>query len=351
MNNFWEKLKKKKKPIYALAPLAGVTDSAFRQTCKSFGADVLYSEMASTTALFYLQKKKENFTLDLLEFDKKERPYVVQLFGSNPKHFEVATKIISSHPLCVSPSGRGRNLRPDGIDINFGCPVPKVAKQKAGAELFKDKKLSREVIKSVIENTDLPVSIKIRTKVGNVDILQFLDYIKDLDIKALMIHGRTFAQGFAGPIDTKAIKQARNYFGGVILANGGINDSGEAERVLRETEVDGLGIARGAMGNPWIFKELKKTLSLRGGAQATTRQSRVFLPAGRQGFAIARNDMKKTILKHAKLAEKLKGEQGIVEMRKHLCWYVQGLPGAKRLREKLVKVSNINDIKKIIIKK
>ncbi len=341
MSNFWQKLKKKNKPIYALAPLAGVTDSAFRQICKNFGADVLYSEMASATALFYLQDKKENPTLDLLEFDKKERPYVVQLFGNDPKHFDVATKIISSHPLCVSPSGSGRNLRPDGIDINFGCPVPKVAKQKAGAELFKDKKLSREVIKSVIENTDLPVSIKTRTKVGKVDVLNFLDFIKGLDVKALMIHGRTFAQGFAGPIDTEVIKQARDYFGGVILANGGINDSDEAERVLRETGADGLGIARGAMGSPWIFEELKKTLVIASKAKQS-RDCRVV------AWAPPRNDIKKTIIKHAKLAEKLKGKQGIIEMRKHLCWYVQGLPGAKKLRGELVKVNTIDDIINIL---
>lgn len=322
MKNFWAKFKK---PIYALAPLAGVTDSAFRQICKEQGADVVYSEMASAAALYYLQDKKDNPTLDLLKFDKIERPYVVQLFGSDPRHFEVAAKIVSSHPLSASPSGRGRDFGPDGIDINFGCPVPKVAKQKAGAELFKNKKLSREVIKSVIAKTNLPISIKTRTMAGDVGILEFLDYIKDLDVKAVMIHGRTLKQGFAGEIDAGIIKKARNYFGGIILANGGVDSAEKARQILKETEADGLGVGRGALGRPWIFNQLRTG-----------------------NYELKIEEKIKIILKHAKLAKKLKGEQGIIEMRKHLCWYVQGFSGAKKFREKLVKVNNINEIKNIL---
>ena len=129
MKNFWLKLKKQHRPILALAPLAGFTDSAFRQICKKYGADVLYSEMASTAALFYNQKAKKNTTLDLLKFNpQKEKYYVVQLFGASPEHFAVATRIITE------------KIKPDGIDINFGCPVPKVIKQGAGSGLMKDLK-------------------------------------------------------------------------------------------------------------------------------------------------------------------------------------------------------------------
>jgi tRNA-dihydrouridine synthase B len=272
--------------------------------------------MASATALFYNQNVKNNPTLELLEFSKKERPYVVQLFGSEPKHFETAVKIIE------------KEIKPDGIDINFGCPVPKVAKQKAGAELFKDLKKSREVIKAVIVNTNLPVSIKTRTRAGNINVLRFLDNISDLDVKAIMIHGRTLKQGFVGDIDTKIIKKARDYFGGIILANGGIESWEDAERILRETEADGLGIGRGAIGRPWIFEEVEN------------QKSKV--KSKKEIFKIAIN--------HAKLVEKLKGEQGIVEMRKHLCAYVQGLPSAKNLRNELVKVEKLKDIKNIFNK-
>ncbi|MDD5072053.1 MAG: tRNA-dihydrouridine synthase [Patescibacteria group bacterium] len=317
MDNFWLKLKNSRQKagqaIYALAPMAGITDSAWRQICKEFGADVVYSEMASATALAYNSGK----TLEMLKFSPKERPYAVQLFGSNPEHFAKAVKLIEE------------KIKPDGIDINFGCPVPKIAKQKAGAELFKDLKLSREILKVVIANTTLPVSIKTRTKVGSVDILQFLEYVRGLDIKAIMVHGRTFSQGFSGPVDFKIIKKARKYFSGVILANGGVVDRQTAQDLLEKSGADGVGIGQGALGRPWIFCELKAK------SEKVKTKGEIF----------------EIILKQAKLAYKLKGRQGIVEMRKHLCWYVQGLSGARKLREKLVKVESLDDIKRILISK
>ncbi len=265
MNNFWTKLKK---PIIALAPMAGYTDSAFRQICKKFGADVVYSELASVEALVHNPKK----TLAMLKFDVSERPYVVQLFGSSPVHFTKAVKIIQKKILARRSGGK-----PDGIDINFGCPVKKVQKQGAGAVLMDDLKLSKQVIKSVIENTNLPVSLKIRSKAKNIDALEFLKYMKDLKIAAVMIHGRTLAQGHSGPVDWQIIKSARKYFSGIILANGGVgyapfpnpspaHSSREkgvidyidyADWFLEKTEADGVGIARGALGRPWIFGEIK----------------------------------------------------------------------------------------------
>jgi nifR3 family TIM-barrel protein len=311
--NFWEKLRK---PIYALAPMAGITDSAFRQICKSFGADVVYSEMASATALVYAPKK----TLEMLKFSKVERPYVVQLFGSDPEHFAHAAKLVV------------KKVKLDGIDINFGCPVKKVQKQGAGAVLMNNLKLSREIIESVINNTDLPVSIKIRSKAGRIDALKFLNNVRDLDIKTVMIHGRTLAQGFSGEVDYKVIKKARDYFGGVILANGGVNNAEDAKKLLEKTKADGIGIARGALGKPWVFTEIK-------GRNAKSCVPTI-KPTPKEVFKIA--------LKHEKLAEKLKGEVGIREMRKHLCWYVQGLPNARRLRKKLVQVNSLEDIKRIL---
>jgi nifR3 family TIM-barrel protein len=327
--NFWKKLKK---PIYALAPMAGVADSAFRQICKEFGADVVYSEMASAAALVYAPKK----TLELIEFSKVERPFVAQLFGSSPAHFAYAARLLSgkkTHPL--PPLKRG--FIPDGIDINFGCPVKKVQKQGAGAVLMNNLKLSREIIKSVIDNTDLPVSIKIRAGAGKVDALKFLDNVRDLNIVAVMIHGRTLKQGFAGEADFKIIKKARGFFGGIILANGGIgltpSPSPSQERgvdwLLEKTGADGIGIARGALGRPWIF-----------------RMSELLIYADNTDFTDKKNIFK-IALKHAKLAEKLKGEIGIREMRKHLCWYVAGLPNARSLRQKLIEVNNMEDIEKI----
>lgn len=311
MINFWQNLKK---PFYALAPMAGITDSAFRQVCAGFGADVLYSEMASAAALFYAKDKTNDLsdleTMKLLEFAESERPYVVQLFGSVPEHFATAARIVEE------------NLKPDGIDINFGCPVKKVQKQGAGAILMKDPKLAYRIIQAVIENCDLPVSIKIRSAVGESGALRFLDHLSGLDIKAVMIHGRTLGQMFSGEIDTYLIKEARNYFGGTIIANGGINNAVEAKIILEATKAEGLGIARGALGKPWIFAELKKGIS-----QERTK-----------------SEIIETILNHANLMLDLKGESGILEMRKHLCWYVSGFSGARKLRAELIKVENMDDI-------
>jgi len=313
--NFWEILKKKNKPILALAPMAGFTDSAFRQICKKYGADVLYSEMASATALFYNQKKKENTTLDLLKFDRqKEKYYVVQLFGANPEHFAVAARIITE------------KIKPDGIDINFGCPVPKIIKQGAGSGLMKNLTGARAAIEAVLANTDLPVSIKIRTQAGSTDAQKFLENISDLPVAALMIHGRTLSQGFAGNPDWKIVKESKKYFKGVILANGGINDLASAQKALKESGAHGLGLARGVLGRPWLYKEIKN--------------NKVIDLKAKQIFKIA--------LDHATLEQAKKGKRGIIEFRKHLVWYMQGMNGAAKLREQLVKVSSLANIKKIL---
>ncbi|MFA6306861.1 MAG: tRNA-dihydrouridine synthase [Patescibacteria group bacterium] len=317
VKNFWSSFAKAtqdkskiKKPIYALAPMAGVADSAFRQICKSFGADVVYSEMISATAIVYNSKK----TLALMKFDKKERPFVIQLFGGKPEHFAQAAEFITG------------KIKPDGIDINFGCPVKKVARQGAGAALMNDLKLARKIIEAVIKNTDLPVSIKCRSVVGRITALDFLESIKDLPVAAVMIHGRSLAQGHSGSVDWEIIRQAKKYFKGIILANGGVKDRASAEELLNKTGADGLGIGQGALGRPWIFSQL------------VTHNSQ----------PITKKLIFQTALKHAELAYKLKGKQGIIEMRKHLCWYVSGLPNAGKLRQELVKVENIEDIKKVL---
>ncbi len=299
------------KPILALAPMAGYTDSAFRQICKKFGVDVVYSEMASVEALVHNPKK----TLAILKFFDVERPYVVQLFGSNPEHFIKAVKIVE------------KKIKPDGIDINFGCPVKKVIQQGAGAILMDDLKLSKRVIKSVIDNTNLPVSLKIRSKAKNIGALEFLKYMRDLKITAIMIHGRTLAQGHSGPVNWQIIREAKKYFKGIIIANGGVRTAEDAWELLRKTEVDGVGIAQGVLGRPWLFAEVAK--------------KRQKTPENQRGIF-------KVMLEHAKLAYKLKGDRGIIEMRKHLCWYVAGLPRAKKLREKLVRVESYKEIEGIL---
>lgn len=321
MTDFWKHIKK---PILALAPLSGITDSAFRQVCKRFGADVVYSELASATAIVYSSRP----TLEIISFNEFERPFIVQLFGSRPEHFGAATRVVTEQ------------IKPDGIDINFGCPNRKVFNSGAGAALMTNLTLAREVIRSVIDNTDLPVSIKTRTRVNEIDLLTFLDHVGDLDIKAMMIHGRTYTQRFSGPNDIETTIKARDHFGGVILANGGANTAAQGLELLEKTGADGIGFARGALGNPWIFQDMKNELNRDGNSESSL--------SGSSRSESSRKDIFKIAVEHAQLASGLKGRKGIIEMRKHLCWYMQDVPGARKLRQKLVGVNSLEDIAELL---
>ncbi|MCK4525278.1 MAG: tRNA-dihydrouridine synthase [Candidatus Andersenbacteria bacterium] len=311
MPNFWKKLNK---PILALAPMAGYTNSAFRQICKAYGADVVYSEMASATALNFEGKK----TLKFLEFNKNERPYVVQIFGNDPKYFQNAARVITE------------KIKPDGIDINMGCPAKKVFSNGSGAALMGDTEKAREVINKTLRGTNLPVSIKIRSKVGSVTAYKFVKKIKDLPISAIMVHGRSLSQGFSGEIDYGQIKKVKSIVNIPVLANGGINTPEDTVKMLEKTGADGIGIARGVLTNPWLFAQTKE-----------------FLEKGEyKEFGI--EEIKKAALKHAKMSYKSKGKHGIIEMRKYLLWYFRGFEGAREVRKELVKVESVGDIEKVL---
>lgn len=314
MMNFWKKLTR---PIIALAPMAGITDQPFRQVCKNYGADVVYSEMASASAIFYSKKK----TLGITRFNRqKESPYVAQLFGDKPEHFQFAAKIIA------------KQIKPDGIDINFGCPARKVIACGAGAALMRDIKLAREIIEAVLKGVEgnIPISIKIRAGVKKNTAPDFIKKIKDLPISAIMIHGRTLEQGFTGAPNYEMIKKVKKIVKIPVLANGGILTPEDAAFVLRQTNADGIGLAQGVLGKPWLFKQIKD-----------------FLKIGKyQEFET--NEIKKVALKHAEMMYKKKGSQGVLEMRKHLIWYFRGFSGAVELRQKLAHVKTIKDIKRIL---
>lgn len=305
-----------KLPVLALAPMAGITDSAFRQMCRKYGADVVYGEMASISALFFKPQK----TLDLVRFKKNERPYVVQLFGKDPDHFAKAAKIITE------------KIKPDGIDINFGCPAKKVFGHGSGCALMPQKELARKIISSVLENTDLPVSIKIRSGVKNSSAIEFIENIKDLPFQAVMVHGRTYEEGFAGPADFEIAEKIKKIIPDkIVLANGGIYTPQDAKDILnRYPLLDGFGIARGTLGKPFIFQEIKELL------EKNKYKELDF------------SKIKKIILEHAKLIYKDKKETGMFEIRKHLAWYVKGFPGASEIRKKLVQVKSVKEIEKIL---
>jgi tRNA-dihydrouridine synthase B len=319
--NFWQKFKK---PILALAPMAGITDAAFRYLCGKNGADVVYSEMISAAGLFYDSER----TSGLLDVYKKNggAKYVVQLFGNNPDHFAKAVKIIE------------KIAKPDGIDINFGCPVPKVQKVGAGVKLFQDLDQSHRVIEACLRNTKLPISVKTRIMAGKVSVLEFIEKMKDLPIAAMMVHGRTLAQGFAGEVDYELLDRAQKKFAGIFIANGGIEDFKSAQEMLKRTGADGVGIGQAACGRPQIFSQLKNNKEEKKPHSLRLRRT------SRAGSF----DVLKIAWGHAKLMEKLKGKQGILEMRKHLCWYVKGLPNAAELRQEFVKVETLGDVRKLL---
>ncbi|MDD5491714.1 MAG: tRNA-dihydrouridine synthase [bacterium] len=313
INKFtWEKLPR---PILALAPMAGVTDSPFRQICREAGADVVYSEMISVTGLFYESPK----TKRLFKFVPRERPLIIQIFGAIPEHFAYAARFLTEQ------------VHPDGIDINLGCPVRDVIKTGAGSYLMKNLALAKEVLSAVRENTTLPVSIKTRTQVGEVTVLDLLEAVKTISLQALMIHGRTFAQKFSGAINIGLIKEAKKKFAGAVLANGNMNTPEQVREVLSQTDCDGIGLARGVLGKPYLFTQIKELL-------ATEKYTKPFF-----------SEVVPTILRQAQLMQTEKGDHGIIEMRKHLGWYVHDFPGAKNLRNQLYQCLTYKEMAEILL--
>lgn len=312
-NNFWKKINR---PILALAPMAGITDSTFRSVCKKNGADVTYSEMASVSALYFKPKK----TLELVRFGKEEKPYIVQLFGKDPSHFSKAARIVTE------------SVKPDGIDINFGCPAKKVFGHGSGCALMPQRKLAREIIAAVCENTQLPVSIKIRAGVKGMSALDFIKNTADIPYSAVMVHGRTFEGSFSGAVDFQLIESIKKIFPEkIVLANGGIYAPEDAVEILKKyPSIDGLGIARGSWGQPFIFNQIKELLKNGHYQEYDARKIR------------------KIMIEHAEIIEKDKGKLGLFEIRKHMAWYIKGFPGASHLRSRLVVAKSLEEIREIL---
>ncbi len=331
MVNFWSSLTK---PILALAPMAGVTDTAFRQLCKGYGANVIYTEFASADALVYESKK----TRELIAYHPNEQPVVCQIFGNKPEHFFKAVKILEAMGFA-------------GVDINFGCPAYKVVKSGGGVKLMRNLNLVRELVQAACEGTALPISIKIRASIrrgadtkdkvegspdeadgfecelDRVTALDLVRKVKDLPLAAMMLHARSYEHAFDGEPDLAMVRQVRAVWPGVLLANGGIYTPEKAQEVLEATGADGVGIARGAWGKPWLFGQVKSYLA------CGTYHSPTW------------DEVTATMLRHAELALSSKGDWGLIELRKHLSWYIKGIPHAASLRANLVHVKTIDDVR------
>ena len=324
MKNFWQKLTK---PILTTTPMAGITDSAWRQICKSWGADVVHTEFVSVDALCHNSAK----TMAMLAYQASEQPVVVQIFGKNAELYPQAAKIVAKTGIA-------------GIDINFGCPAKKVAGHGGGICLLRDLKIVRDIVAKTTAAVDLPVSVKTRIGLrkiqgqpesGNISVFDFMDALKDLPLAALILHGRNYEVPFTGPVDLDMLKEAGEKFKslwpqGIYLINGSFQTVESVVADLKYTQADGIALSRSLYGRPWLFKQIKDYIQ-------TGHYQEVDWPT-----------IKETAIRHAELLWQSKNEKTFIEMRKHLLFYVKGRPDASELRKKLVNVANPKDVAKIL---
>jgi len=339
MTSFWDALPR---PFTALAPMAGVTDTVFRRLCKEGGADVVYTEFLSIDAIVHESKK----TFDMMRFDPSEQPVVVQIFGKHPELYEKAARIIARYGFA-------------GIDINFGCPAYKVVKNGGGVSLMRNPSLCRDIVAATVAGAgNIPVSIKCRASIkkraekneidyarndadglndcnascetsDTVTAVDLINAVKDTGLSAVMLHARSYEKPFDGAPDINAYHEVRKIWDKILIANGGIDSPESAQEILSHAPVDGVGIARGSWGKPWIFKQIREYLHT--GSYTT----------------LTLNKIKERILHHAHLALALKGTHGLIELRKHLGWYIKGFPHASQVRTQLMQCTTVEEIEKI----
>lgn len=301
-----------------LSPMAGVTDAAFRLICSAMGAGLVVSEMVSSKGLYYEDKKTDS----LMEITENERPVAVQIFGSDPK---IMASIVENK----------LNVRKDIdiIDINMGCPAPKIVKNGDGSALMRNPKLVREILSSVKKASNKPVTLKIRMG-WDQDSLNAIEIAKIAEaegIDALTIHGRTREMFYSGEADWDYIRQVKENVNLPIIGNGDIWTAEDAKNMLEQTGCDGIAIGRGARGNPWIFKGVEQILNGEEYSGPTFKER-----------------MQMTIY-HLNLLCDLKGERvGVREMRKHIAWYVKGLNNATTLRDRVNKIDSLSEMEKVL---
>ncbi len=308
-----------------LAPLAGVSDRAFRKICRDFGAECTVSEMISAKGLHYNDTK----TAVLAAFSEDEAPFFIQIFGSDPEIMaESAQKLATNnYKACQN------TCLPTGIDINMGCPVPKVAGNGDGSALMKNPILAGEIVKAVSDAVNIPVTVKIRAgwDDNSRNAVEVAQIVEKNGAKAICVHGRTRAQMYRDPVDIDIIKQVKSSVSIPVIANGSIYNAESALKMIEYTKCDGLMIARGAMGNPFLFEEIIAAIE---GKEYTK-------PTIEKRLEVA--------MEHIKLMISHKGEYtGVMEARKHLAWYIQGEKGAAKTRDAVNKACSFDELCDIV---
>ena len=294
-----------------LAPMAGITNLPFRMICEKFGPGMVCTEMASSKAIFHDDKK----TSRLLNTEGEKRPISMQIFGSDEETMGYAAKYVSQMA--------------DIVDINMGCPAPKVVKNGDGSKLLLDLEQAEKVIKAVVKNSDVPVTLKIRKGWDNNHIVakDIAKIAENAGVSAITIHGRTRSEFYTGQADWNIIKEVKESVTIPVIGNGDVVDGITAQQMFEETGVDGIMIGRAVLGNPWIFKEIKSYLENDENIEGPSIEERLEI-----------------MKEHLNLAIEEKGEIAIKEMRKHIAWYTKNLKNSSEFRSSINKIENEKEL-------
>ena len=302
-----------------LAPMAGISNTSYRKIIKEMGAGLIFAEMVSDKAITYESEK----TLNMLKMDDIERPIAQQIFGSDVDTYVKAAIIVE------------KVMRPDIIDINMGCPVPKVAiKSQAGSALLKDPNKVFEIVKQVVDNVSVPVTVKIRSgwDEKNINAVEIAKLIEKAGASAITVHPRTRKQLYSGEADWNIIKQVKENVKIPVIGNGDIKTCYDAKRILEETKCDAVMIGRGVLGNPWLIKETVEYLEDNKIPNKITKEEKIEM-----------------LKKHYKLLKEDKNEKvALMEIKTHALWYVKGIENSKEIKQELSTFKTEEEFYKIL---
>ena len=299
--------------------MAGVCNSSFRRIAKEMGCGLIYAEMVSDKAIFYNNQK----TIDMLYMTEEERPIAQQIFGSDKESFVIAAKYIYE------------NMHPDIIDINMGCPVPKVALHaQAGSALLKNPEKIKEIVEAVVKAVPIPVTVKIRSgwDFNSINAVLVAKICEEAGASAICVHPRTRSQGYSGKADWSIIKQVKESVRIPVIGNGDITDIYSAKKMLDETKCDAIMIGRASLGNPWIFKEVNEYIENNRIIEKPTSLEKVEM-----------------CMKHLKYLKEIKNTKvAVLEIRNHIAWYLKGLPLSNEIKNRIYLTKDINEIEHIL---